>query len=186
MTILLKPILPAVPSRRPPTAAAARHTKPGLPPAEKSKAEKAATEAAENGWRWWTRRSTRGAWEFASEEFKTQIDRRDWVKLIGDARKPLGKVKSRQADSQLFEESSSEDGPVQQFTARRDRLRERQKAAEMLTLTPDRKNAWRVSAYRIDEETRTDGILGDSRPRHPLTPHTEGPPEMSPDTQDVQ
>jgi hypothetical protein len=167
VTILLKPILPASAKPAQTGPRAEQNPKPNLPPAEQAKLEKEAAEAAAKWLKLVDEEEYSRAWEAAAEEFKSKIDRREWVKSIGEVRKPLGKLKTRQDQSQSYDETASEAGRTQAFTIRYQLAFENgKKAAEMIILTPDRSKTWRVAAYRIDEEKRTE--------------RTETPPPPSP------
>jgi hypothetical protein len=158
VTILLKPILSATPKPAQPGAGAAENGKPSLSPSEQAKAEKEAAEAVAKWLQLVDAEEYSRAWEAASEEFKLKFDRREWVQWIGDHRRPLGKVKTRQMDSQSVYETTIDAGRIANFTVHYELAFENgKKAAEVVTLTLDRSKTWRISAYQIDEEKRTDG-----------------------------
>ncbi len=91
VTLILKPILGPKPNEA------------AFPTSEKrAEAEKAAVAAADA----WLALVDRGeyarSWETAADYLKDTVDRKEFVKLLGAIRKPLGAVKSRQLESRVY------------------------------------------------------------------------------------
>ena len=113
-------------------------------------AEAAAVEAAEA----WLNLADRGeysqCWEDAAAYLKNAVDRRDFVKQLGAARKPLGKVVLRRLESKQFVTSlpGAPDGQYVVLTYHTS-FENRASATETITPMLDRDKKWRVSGYYI-------------------------------------
>lgn len=149
-TILLKPILPGKPGKPSVDAKPAESLVPPLDAGKRAEAEAKALEAAEP----WLALVDQGQytqnWQTAAELLKDRVDRRDFVKSLGDMRKPLGKVKSRELQSKLYATSlpRAPDGQyvvIQYETA----FEKKASAVETITLIQEGDNKWTVSEYDI-------------------------------------
>lgn len=140
ITILLKPILSAKPAAKDAGAADGKH----------ADAEKLAIEAAEPWLELVDQAQYARSWETAAEQLKDNIDRRDFVKKLSGARKPLGDVVSRTLESKQYLTSvpGAPDGQyviLQYKTA----FTNKQSATETITPMVDKDKKWRVSGYFI-------------------------------------
>ena len=142
VTILLKPVLTAAAKAAEPSRGATRHepAKPSGPAA--AKAEKEASQAAMKWLKLLDDEEYSRAWEAASDDFKANIDRREWIKSIADARKPLGRLKTRQPEPLTYEETNTEAGRTPAFAGLYHlTFANGKQAAETIVLTPDRSKA---------------------------------------------
>ena len=143
VTLLLKPILPGQARRRAGRKEAAAKQDP-------AEAEKKAVEAAEP----WLALVDQGeysrSWETAAEHLKDAVERRDFVRQLGEARKPLGKVKSRTLLSAEYT-TTLPGAPDGQYVVIQYQTAFEKKAAAVETVTPmlDKDKKWRVSGYYI-------------------------------------
>jgi hypothetical protein len=119
--------------------------------AEKNgEAEKQALAAAES----WLALVDNGkyaeGWDTAAEYLKNAVGRDDFVKSLNAARKPLGKLKSREVKSKEYRTSlpGAPDGQyvVIQFKTS---LENKKSAVETVTPMLDKDGKWRVSGYYI-------------------------------------
>jgi hypothetical protein len=144
---LLKPILSANPSSatrrnvQTPAAAQKRH----------ADAEQKAIAAAEP----WLALVDRGeysqAWEAGSGVLKKQTGRRDFIKIVGDKRKPFGKVASRQLESKRFT-TTLPGAPEGQYVVLQYRVAvaNHKSAIETVVLVFGNEKKWRVSGYQFE------------------------------------
>ena len=115
-----------------------------------SQAEKAAVEIA----RTWLSLVDEGnyakSWENTSQLFKTAISKTDWEKALNSARKPLGKLVTRELKSATYATSlpGAPDGEyvVIQFQTS---FENKKSAVETITPMKDKDGTWRVSGYFI-------------------------------------
>jgi hypothetical protein len=90
------------------------------------------------------------AWETAAGPLKDVKDRRDFVKAVGDARKPLGAVKSRRLESKQFATTLPRVPAGQYFVLQyRTSFANRKSAVETVTPMLDKDKKWRVSGYYV-------------------------------------
>ncbi len=141
VTLLLKPILsakPAAPAGK--EAAGAKH----------AAAERKAVEAAESWLALADREEYSQCWETAAGYLMNRIERRDFVKTIGEARKPLGKVISRQLESKQYT-TALPDAPNGQYVVLQYKTSFEHHKSAKETVTPmlDKDKKWRVSGYYI-------------------------------------
>ena len=113
-------------------------------------AEKKAVESAE-AWLALVDQSKYGeAWDTASELLKNAVSKEDFGKSLAAARKPLGKVKSREVKSKQYATSlpGAPDGEyvVIQFKTA---FENKKSAVETITPMLDKDTKWRVSGYFI-------------------------------------
>jgi hypothetical protein len=134
VTLLLRPVLPAKPAAKKGSA----------------EAEKKAAEAATP----WLALVDQGeysrSWETAAEQLKDVIERREFVKKLGEARKPLGKLVSR-AQSSAEYTTTLPGAPDGQYVMLQYKTAFEKKAAAVETaiLLLDKDKKWRVSGYFI-------------------------------------
>ncbi len=134
VTLLLKPILGAKPAANEAPATA----------------EKKAALAAEP----WLALVDQGeysrSWETAAELLKDAVDRREFIRKVGEARKPLGKVISRTPLSAKYT-TALPGAPDGQYVIIQYKTVFEKKAAAVETVTPmlDKDKKWRVSGYYI-------------------------------------
>jgi hypothetical protein len=113
-------------------------------------AEKKAVESAEA----WLKLVDQGkygdAWDSAAQYLKNAVSKEDFAKSLAAARKPLGKLKSRELKSKRYATSlpGAPDGEyvVIQFTTA---LENKKSAVETITPMLDKDKKWRVSGYFI-------------------------------------
>ncbi len=140
VTLILKPVLSTSPAGE---AAAPSSDK-------QAEAEKAAIEAAGA----WLALVDEGeyakCWETAAEYLKDTVERKEFVRLLGAVRKPLGAVKSRELQSQqyMLRMPTAPDG---QYVRLEYKTSFANKAVAIETVTPmlDKDKKWRVSGYYI-------------------------------------
>ena len=90
------------------------------------------------------------AWDTAAGALKDVKERRDFVKAVGDVRKPLGAVKSRQLESKQFATSLPGSPDGQYFVLQyKTSFANRKSAIETVTPMLDKDKKWRVSGYYI-------------------------------------
>jgi len=147
ITLVLKPILSTNPSAKGSPAAAT----PAGAQDKHADAEQKAVAVAES----WLALVDRGeyaqAWETQAERLKKAVMRRDFVKSIGDWRKQLGKVTSRQLESKKYATTlpHAPDGPyvvVQYKTS----FASKKSLAETVTLMLGKDKKWRVLDYATE------------------------------------
>jgi hypothetical protein len=149
VTLLLKPILSTNPS--------AKRAPAAKPPAETGNrnkhaaAEQKAVDAAEP----WLALVDRGeysqAWETAAGFLKDRAERREFIKVVGDKRKPLGKLISRKLESMLYA-TSLPGAPDGQYVVLQYKTSFANKKRAIETVVPmlDNDRKWRVSGYQIN------------------------------------
>jgi hypothetical protein len=152
-TIILKPIL--VPKPNAPALPEPAAVKPGgkggaLPKAAQEQAEKKAVAAAAA----WLALVDRGqyaqGWETAARALKDAKERTDFIKIVGNLRKPLGAVKSRQLESKQFATNLPRSPDGQYFILQyKTSFANRKSAIETVTPMLDKDKQWRVSAYDV-------------------------------------
>ena len=90
------------------------------------------------------------SWDAAAEYLKNAVSKDDFVKSLNAARKPLGKLKSREVKSEEYRTSlpGAPDGKyvVIQFKTS---LENKKSAIETVTPMLDKDKKWRVSGYYI-------------------------------------
>jgi hypothetical protein len=119
-------------------------------PAGKDSAEKQALAAADA----WLALVDDGkyaeSWDAAAQFLKNAVSKDDFVKSLGAARKPLGKMKSREVQSKEYRTGlpGAPDGQyvVIQFKTA---LENKQSAVETITPMLDKDKKWRVSGYYV-------------------------------------
>jgi hypothetical protein len=113
-------------------------------------AEKKAVESAE-AWLALVDQAKYGeAWDTASEYLKNAVSKEDFAKSLGAARKPLGKVKSRELKSKQYA-TSLPGTPDGEYVVIQYKTAFENKKAGVETITPmlDKDKKWRVSGYFI-------------------------------------
>jgi hypothetical protein len=90
------------------------------------------------------------SWETAAEFLKTAVERRDFVKSLAEARKPLGEVKSRELLSKLYA-TSLPGAPKGQYVVVRYKTSFANKPSAVETITPmlEKDKKWRISGYYV-------------------------------------
>lgn len=115
---------------------------------------------AENGSDWQTHATSwlelvdqgdgRGSWNAAGASFKSAITAESWMQQLGDARRPLGPLTSRQVAVEQKLNGLPGEGPgeyvVQQYHAVYDSVKV---VTETLTLQREADGNWRVVGYYI-------------------------------------
>lgn len=146
ITILLKPILSAKPAAK--QAPAAKDA--GSADGKHADAEKLAIEAAEPWLALIDQAQYARSWETAAEQLRDNVDRRDFVKKLSGARKPLGDVVSRKLESKQYLTAvpGAPDGQyvILQYKTS---FTNKQSATETITPMVDKDKKWRVSGYFI-------------------------------------
>jgi len=144
-TILLKPIL----AGKPPAEKPAKRAVP-LVDEKLAEAERKALQAARAWLELIDREQYSRGWETAAERLNIIIARRDFIKSLNDARKPLGKVKSRQLLSKQYTRTIPDAPDGQYVVIKYTTSFEQQPAAvEMITLMLNGDNKWRVLGYHF-------------------------------------
>ena len=96
------------------------------------------------------------SWDTAAEYLKNAVSKDDFVKSLNAARKPLGKLKSREVKSKEYRTSlpGAPDGEyvVIQFKTS---LENKKSAVETVTPMMDKDKKWRVSGYYIPKPVKT-------------------------------
>jgi hypothetical protein len=142
VTLLLKPVLAG--------KAAARRAKKPISDAQRVEAEKQAAAAAEAWLALADKEEFSQCWETAAGYLRSQIERRDFVEKVGEARKPLGKVVSRELKSKTYMTTLplAPDGEyvILQYATS---FEHRKSAVETVTPMLDKDKKWRVSGYYI-------------------------------------
>jgi hypothetical protein len=113
-------------------------------------AEKKAVESAE-AWLALVDQSKYGeAWDTASELLKNAVSKEDFGKALAAARKPLGKVKSREVKSKQYA-TSLPGAPDGEYVVIQFKTAFENKKSAIETITPmlDKDTKWRVSGYFI-------------------------------------
>jgi hypothetical protein len=113
-------------------------------------AEKQAIAAAES-WLALTDEGKYGeSWDAAAEYFKDAVTKADFVMSLNAARKPLGKLKSREVKSKEYR-TSLPGAPDGQYVVIQFKTSLENKKAAIETVTPmfDKDKKWRVSGYYI-------------------------------------
>ena len=89
-------------------------------------------------------------WESAAAPLKNAVDRRDFVKSLTDARKPLGAVKSRELVSKLYA-TNLPGAPKGHYVVVQYKTSFADKPSAVETITPmlEKDKKWRVSGYYI-------------------------------------
>ena len=91
-----------------------------------------------------------GSWTNASSLFRASITQSDWEQALSAARRPLGKLSTRELDSAAFYTTlpGAPDGEyvVLKFNSSFDN---KEAAVETVTVMLDRDQSWRVSGYFI-------------------------------------
>jgi hypothetical protein len=146
-TVILKPVLTLQPPPLAPQAPG--KTADAASPAQQQ-AEKQAVAAAAA----WLALVDAGqysqAWEKAAGPLKTMKNRKEFIKALGIARKPLGAAKSRQIESQQFAATSPGTPAGQHFDLQyKTSFAKRMSAVETVTAMLDKDKKWRVSAYHV-------------------------------------
>jgi hypothetical protein len=148
-TIVLTPILKTKPVA-PPTPPLPAAKEVPVTKAVQDEAEKKAVAAADA----WLVLVDRGdlsqAWETAAAGLKNVVERRDFVKTVGNVRKPLGKVQSRQLESKKFT-TSLPNAPTGQYVVLQYKVSFANKKTAIETITPmlGKDKKWRVSGYYV-------------------------------------
>ncbi len=90
------------------------------------------------------------SWDSAAEYLKNAVSKNDFVKSLNAARKPLGKLKSREVESKEYRTSlpGAPDGEyvIIQFKTS---LENKKSAVETVTPMLEKDKTWRVSGYYI-------------------------------------
>ena len=90
------------------------------------------------------------SWDSAAEYLKNAVSKNDFVKSLNAARKPLGKLKSREVKSKEYRTSlpGAPDGEyvIIQFKTS---LENKKSAVETVTPMLEKDKTWRVSGYYI-------------------------------------
>jgi hypothetical protein len=142
VTLLLKPILTAKPAVAPPE-------KEVIDP-RRAAAEQKAVEAAEA----WLALADRAEYaqcrESAASFLIDRVERREFIKKVSNARKPLGKVVSRQLESKNYTTTLPK-APLGQYVVLKYKtsFENRKTAVETVTPMLDKDKKWRVSGYWI-------------------------------------
>jgi hypothetical protein len=150
-TLILKPILPL----KPPPPLPQPLAKPGgnnaaMTKAQLEQAEKEAIAAATAWLALLDRNQLSQAWDAAAEPLKAIKDRRDFIKVIADARKPLGALNSRQLESKQFTTAVKGAPAGQYFVLQfKTSFAKRKSAVETITPMLDKDKKWRVSGYYV-------------------------------------
>jgi hypothetical protein len=141
VTILLKPILSAKPAAPAGKEAA---------PTKHAAAEQKAVAAAEAWLALADKEQYLQCWETAAGYLMNHIERREFVKQISEARKPLGKVVSRQLESKWYT-TELPDAPNGQYVVLQYKTSFEHHKSAIETITPmlDKDRKWRVSGYYI-------------------------------------
>lgn len=148
-TIVLTPILKTKPVA-PPTPPAPTVKEAPITKAALEDAEKKAVAAADA----WLALVDRGdlsqAWENSAVLLKDVVQRRDFVKSVGDVRKPLGKVKTRQLDSKKYT-TALPNAPAGQYVVLQYKVSFANGKTAIETITPmlGKDKKWRVSGYYV-------------------------------------
>jgi hypothetical protein len=148
VTILLKPLLSAKPS---PAGAQAKPAANAVPTNDRhAEEENKAIEAIQPWLALVDRSQYLQSWETAADFLKSAVERRDFVKSLTEARKPLGEVKSRQLLSKRYA-TNLPGAPKGQYVVvqYKTSFANKPSATETITpmLEPDKK--WRISGYYI-------------------------------------
>jgi hypothetical protein len=150
-TVILKPILPLKPPPplpQPPAKAGGNNFV--MTKAQLEQAEKEAIAAATAWLALLDRNQLSQAWDAAAEPLKAIKDRRDFIKLIADARKPLGTMKSRQLESKQYATTLPRAPAGQYFVLQfKTSFANRKSAVETITPMLDKDKKWRVSGYYV-------------------------------------
>lgn len=143
VTIVLKPIL--TPQGAPATPAA-----PPGPQNLSTTQQQAAIETAGAWLSWVDRGEYSQSWDMAAPFLKKGVERRDFVKSLTDARKPFGKVLSRQLESQTFTARLPK-APEGRYLVLQYKVSFENGKSAIETVTPmlDGDNVWRVAGYYI-------------------------------------
>jgi hypothetical protein len=90
------------------------------------------------------------AWDSAAEYLKNAVGKEDFAKSLAAARKPLGKVKSRELKSKQYA-TSLPGAPDGEYVVIQFKTAFENKKAAVETITPmlDKDKKWRVSGYFI-------------------------------------
>ncbi|MGO8690953.1 MAG: DUF4019 domain-containing protein [Thermoguttaceae bacterium] len=123
---------------------------PALAAEKHDEAEKQAVAAAES----WLALVDDGkyteSWDAAADYLKSVVTKDDFVKSLNAARKPLGKLKSREVKSKEYRTSLS-GAPDGQYVVIQFKTSLENKKSAIETVTPmlDKDGKWRVSGYYI-------------------------------------
>jgi hypothetical protein len=148
-TILLKPILSTRPAADAPKSAAKEVPADGQN-AKHAAAEKTAIESVQP----WLALVDQGqysqGWLAAADYLKSAVDRRDFIKSLTEARKPLGDVQSRELFAKQYT-TSLPGAPDGQYVVVQYKTSFANKKSATETVTPmlDKDKKWRVSGYYI-------------------------------------
>jgi hypothetical protein len=118
--------------------------------AEKQAAEKKATASAEAWLQLLDQAKYGESWDTAAEYLKNAVEKKDFEKSLGAARKPLGKVTSRELKSQQYA-TSLPGAPDGEYVVIQFKTAFANKKSAIETITPmlDKDGKWRVSGYFI-------------------------------------
>jgi hypothetical protein len=152
-TIILKPILrakPLPPALPPSTGVKPEGKKVTMTKAALEQAEKKAVAAAAAWLDLVDRAQYSQAWETAAGGLKDAKERRDFIKTVGDVRKPLGAMNLRTLESKQFATSLPGTPDGQYFVLQyKTSFANRKSAIETVTPMLDKDKKWRVSGYYI-------------------------------------
>ena len=115
-----------------------------------SEAEKAAIESAQVWLELVDSEKYAESWEEAAEYFKSAISKGKWQETIQAVRKPLGKVISRELESQRYT-TSLPDAPDGEYVViqYKTSFENKKAATETITIMLDKDGKWKVSGYYI-------------------------------------
>jgi hypothetical protein len=138
VTLLLKPIL------------AGKPVKKGVTDAKRAEAEKQAVAAAEAWLALADKEEYSECWESAAGYLRGFVERRAFVQQLGGARKPLGKVVSRELKSKEYT-TTVPGAPDGQYVILQYKTSFEHRKSAIETITPmlDKDKKWRVSGYYI-------------------------------------
>jgi hypothetical protein len=150
VTLLLKPILSTNPSAKA-KATVKPAVRPPLPVVKSNPdAEQKAVAAAEPWLALVDKAEYAQAWENSASLWKDKLERREFVKAVGDMRKPLGKMTSRQLDSKQFA-MSMDRFPAGQYVVLQYKttFANKKSANETVVSMLDKDKKWRVLDYFV-------------------------------------
>jgi hypothetical protein len=148
-TVIFKPVLALQPPPQlPPAAPPATKTAAAPPSPQQAEKQAAAVVSA------WLALVDAGqysqAWEKAAGPLKAAKTRKEFIKALGTARKPLGAATARQLESQQFATTSPGAPSGQYFDLQyKTSFAKRKAAVETITAMLDKDKKWRVSAYHV-------------------------------------
>ena len=147
VTILLKPILSKSGAKGVSVKPA---EKPTISPEKAAAFEQKAVEIAQP----WLTLIDQGqytrSWETAAEYFKNAVDRKGFINVLNETRRPLGEVKSRELKSKQYR-ASLPNAPEGQYVVLQYKTSFANGKSAVETVTPmlDKDKKWRVSGYYI-------------------------------------